>query len=179
MLDIERCFVLVIDVQGNLAKVVADSEVANENIRKLVQGSLALEVPIFLTAQAPDKIGHTTEAIRALLPEHHEYDRTTFSIWLNDALRDAIQQSGKTQAILCGFESHVCVYQSATDLKGNGFEVWMVADAVSSRSLVNKDIALTEMRAEGVHLSNVEMTLFALLRDARHPAFRSVSKTIR
>ncbi len=60
--------VVVIDVQGNLAKVVAESELANENIKKMVQGSLELELPIFLTAQAPEKIGHTTEIIRHLLP---------------------------------------------------------------------------------------------------------------
>src|SRR5690606_3403048 len=81
VLDINNCFVVVIDVQGNLAKVVAESESANENVGKLVHGSLELGLPIFLTAQAPEKIGHTTDAIRALVPGHHEYPRTSFSIW--------------------------------------------------------------------------------------------------
>lgn len=179
MLDINNCFIIVIDVQGNLANVVAESELANENIRKFIQGSLELDLPIFLTAQSPEKIGHTVETVRALLPEHQEYSRTTFSIWEDKTFRDAILESGKTQALLCGFESHVCLYQSAIDLREHGFEVWMVADAVSSRALVNKDIALTELRAEGVHLTNVETALFALLRDSRHPSFKPISKLIR
>ena len=179
MLDINHCFVVVVDVQGNLAKVVADSNLANENIQKLIEGSLELGLPIFITAQAPEKIGHTTEPIRALLPEHHEYPRTTFSIWEDEALREAIAQTGKKRALLCGFESHICLYQSAIDLQKNGFEVWMVADAVSSRALVNKDIALAELRAEGVHLTNVETALFALLRDSRHPSFKTISNLIR
>ncbi len=179
MLDSNNCFLVVIDVQGNLAKVVADSELANENVRKLVQGSLELDLPIFLTAQAPDKIGHTTEPIRALLPENYEYPRISFSIWADHDLRSALLKSGKKQAILCGFESHICLYQSAIDLQANGFEVWMIADAVSSRVSASKEIALTELRAEGVHLSSVEMVLFALLRNAHHPSFKAISKIIR
>jgi nicotinamidase-related amidase len=179
VLESNNCFVVVIDVQGNLAKVVADSEFANDNVRKLIEGSLELGLPVFLTAQAPEKIGNTTETIRALLPEHHEYPRTTFSIWEDEAIREAIAQTGKKQALLCGFESHICLYQSAIDLQKNGFEVWMVADAVSSRALVNKDITLAELRAEGVHLTNVETALFALLRDSRHPSFKTISNLIR
>jgi nicotinamidase-related amidase len=179
VLDINNCFVVVIDVQGNLARVVAESESANENIGKLVQGSLELGLPIFLTAQAPEKIGHTTDAIRALVPGHHEYPRTSFSIWEDETLRADLLQTGRKQALLCGFESHICLFQSANDLHEAGFEVWMVTDATSSRAVVNKEIALGELRAEGVHLSSVEMILFSLLRDARHPAFKAISKVIR
>jgi isochorismate hydrolase len=179
VLEIEKAFIVVIDVQGNLAKVVTESELVNQNVRRLVQGSLELGLPIFLTAQAPGKIGHTTDSIRALLPDHYEYPRTSFSIWEDEKLRSAIQQSGKKQALLCGFESHICLYQSAIDLQANGFEVWMVADAVSSRFLTNKEIALGELRGEGIHLTSVEMTLFALMRDASHPAFKAVSRIIR
>lgn len=179
MLDINQCFVVIIDVQGNLAKVVADSELANENIKKFVQCSLELNLPIFLTAQVPEKIGHTTETVRNLLPEHHEYPRTSFSIWEDETLRNAILQCGRKQALLCGFESHICLYQSAIDLYEYGFEVWMVADGTSSRNLLNKEIALNELRGEGIHLTSVEMSLFTLLRDARHPAFKVISKIIR
>jgi nicotinamidase-related amidase len=179
VLDINNCFVVVIDVQGNLARVVAESESANENIGKLVQGSLELGLPIFLTAQAPEKIGHTTDAIRALVPGHHEYPRTSFSIWEDETLRVDLLQTGRKQALLCGFESHICLFQSANDLHEAGFEVWMVTDATSSRAVVNKEIALGELRAEGVHISSVEMILFSLLRDARHPAFKAISKVIR
>jgi nicotinamidase-related amidase len=179
VLDINNCFVVVIDVQGNLARVVAESESANENIGKLVRGSLELGLPIFLTAQAPEKIGHTTDAIRALVPGHHEYPRTSFSIWEDETLRVDLLQTGRKQALLCGFESHICLFQSANDLHEAGFEVWMVTDATSSRAVVNKEIALGELRAEGVHISSVEMILFSLLRDARHPAFKAISKVIR
>jgi len=179
VLEINQCFVVVIDVQGNLAKVVADSEIANENIKKFVEGSLELNLPIFLTAQAPEKIGHTIEPILGLLPNHHEYPRTSFSIWSDDTIRNDILHSNKKQVLLCGFESHICLYQSAIDLLAAGFDVWMVVDAVSSRSIINKEIAMSELRAQGVHLTGVEMTFFALMRDASHPSFKVISRIIR
>ena len=97
----------------------------------------------------------------------------------DEACRGAIEKTGRTQVLLCGFESHICLYQSAIELLLAGYDVWLVADAVSSRSLENKQIALTELRAEGAHLTSVEMALFSLMEDARHPAFKSISKMIR
>lgn len=179
MLKQEQSLIVVIDVQGNLAKVVAESEQANLNVHRLVQGGLALELPIFLTAQAPEKIGHTTPELRTILPDHYEYPRTTFSIWRDEALRKAIAESDRNQVLLCGFESHICLYQTALEMMDAGFDVWIVADAVSSRSLYNKQTALHELSQEGVHLTTVENALFAMLGDANHDQFRTISKIVR
>ncbi len=179
MLNQSDSLIVVIDVQGNLAKVVAEAELANLNVSRLVRAGLALDLPIILTAQAPEKIGHTTDALREILPDHHEYPRTTFSVWSDENVRQAILDTGRKQVLLCGFESHVCLYQSAVQMLEDCFDIWMVADAVSSRSLFNKDIALRELSAEGVHLTTVEMALFSLLRDANHDQFRGISKIIR
>lgn len=179
MLNQNDAFIIVIDVQGNLAKVVADSEAANLNVHRLVQGGLALSLPIILTAQVPEKIGHTTPELRQILPEHEEYPRTTFSVWADQGVRKAIQNLDRQQVLLCGFESHICLYQTAMQMLEAGYDVWMVADAVSSRSPFNKQIALDELRAEGVHLTTVEMTLFSLLEDARHEQFKTISRLIR
>ena len=81
--------------------------------------------------------------------------------------------------LLCGFEAHICLYQSSLDLLAEGFEVTLVADAVSARNTYNKAIALQELTNQGVHLTTVEMALFSLLRSAQHPAFKSISKLIK
>ena len=179
MLKTENCFIVVIDVQGNLAKVVAESELANQNVHKLVRGGLELDIPVFLTAQAPEKIGDTTPELREILSDHYQFPRTSFSIWADQSMREALQKISRKQALLCGFESHICLYQSAIDLKRDGYDVWIVADAISSRSLINKELALAELRAEGIHLASVESALFSLLGDASHPSFRTISKIIR
>ena len=179
MLSPETSLLVVIDVQGNLARVVADSESAIRAVEQLVQGASLLEIPVLLTAQVPEKIGHTIPEIAGLLPDQADLPRVHFSIWQDAAVQQAIRSSGRHQLILCGFEAHICLYQSSLDLLAEGFEVTLAADAVSSRNLYNKDIALQELSKQGVHLTTVEMALFSLLRSAQHPAFKAISRLIK
>ena len=179
MLTIEDTILIVVDAQGRLARVVAESETAIERLCILVKGAKLLGVPTLLTAQAPEKIGHTIPEIASLLPEQADLPRITFSIWRDQAVRQAVQALSRKQMLLCGFEAHICLYQSAMDLLAQGFEVYLVTDAVSSRRLSDKSTALAELLACGVHLTTVEMALFTLMRDAQHPAFRAVSALIK
>lgn len=179
MLTPENTLLVVIDVQGNLARVVAESESAILAVERLVQGAKLLELPVLLTAQVPEKIGHTIPEIAGLLPEQSDLPRVHFSIWQDDAVQKAIRSSGRRQVLLCGFEAHICLFQSSLDLTAEGFEVYLAADAVSSRNPYNKAIALQELANQGVHLTTVEMALFSLLRSAQPPAFKAISRLIK
>ena len=179
MLTPETTLLIVIDVQGNLARVVAESESAIRAVAQLVEGVKLLEIPVLLTAQVPEKIGHTIPEISGLLPDQADLPRVHFSVWQDAAVQQAIRNSGRQQVLLCGFEGHICLYQSSLDLLAQGFEITLVADAVSSRNSYNKAIALQELTNQGVHLTTVEIALFSLLRSAQHPAFKSISKLIK
>jgi len=179
MLTPENTLLIVIDVQGNLARVVAESESAIRAIARLVEGAKLLEISMLLTAQVPEKIGHTIPEIASLLPDQTDLPRVHFSVWQDAAVQQAIRNSGRQQVLLCGFEAHICLYQSSLDLLAQGFEITLVADAVSSRNSYNKAIALQELTNQGVHLTTVEMALFSLLRSAQHPAFKTVSRLIK
>lgn len=179
MLRLNNAQLAIIDVQGNLARVVAESEARVQAIVKLVKGCQALELPILLTAQVPEKIGHTIPEIRELLPEAHEYLRTSFSIFADSRCREALLAAGRKQVLLAGFETHICLYQTSLDLLQAGYEPWLVTDCTSSRDLANKSVALQEARAEGAHLCSVEQAFFSLLRTAGHPQFKTLSKLIR
>ena len=179
MLNPETTFLVVIDVQGNLARVVAESESAIRAVAQLVQGAGLLEIPVLLTAQVPEKIGHTIPEIAKLLPDQADYPRVHFSIWQDAEVQQAIRISGRRQLLLCGFEAHICLYQSSLDLIAEGFEVYLAADAISSRNPFNKAIALQELSSKGAHLTTVEMALFSLMRSAQHPAFKSISRLIK
>ena len=87
MLTIENTILIVVDAQGRLARVVAESEAAIERIGILVQGAKLLGIPTLLTAQAPEKIGHTIPEIASLLPEQADLPRMSFSIWRDQAVR--------------------------------------------------------------------------------------------
>jgi nicotinamidase-related amidase len=81
--------------------------------------------------------------------------------------------------LLCGIETHVCIYQTAADLLSKGFSVEVIADAVSSRTLENKQIAITKMSVEGVDVTTTEMALFELLKTADHPHFKQIAKLVK
>jgi len=179
MLNLSDAVLIVVDVQGKLARVVEGSEEMIGQIQKLVKGLLALEIPIILTNQVPEKLGGTIEEISGLLPDHEQISRTAFSVFRSVEVLNRLADLKRKQVILCGVETHICLYQSALDLMNSKYEVYLVVDGTSSRRGGDKDVAIKRVSMEGVNLTTVEMTLFELMRDARHPAFKSIAKIIK
>ncbi|HSN95506.1 MAG TPA: isochorismatase family protein [Anaerolineaceae bacterium] len=180
MLDLFNSVLIVVDVQGRLVLNVAEADIRLVKVFTLVDGAKLLDLPILLTAQAPEKLGHTVTELAEKLPELGEIQRSSFNILAEPEFLVALQNIGRKQVILCGYEAHICIYQSAVALAHTGYEVYVVQDAVSSRDLNNKQVALNELgKHENVHVLTVEMLLFALLKDAKLPAFKAVSQLIR
>ncbi|MFH1446138.1 MAG: hydrolase [Chloroflexota bacterium] len=179
MLNSEESILVVIDVQGKLVHVVEDSSLILTNIQKLIMGAQALNIPIIVTNQVPEKLGTTTPEIAELLPEVEPISRTSFSCLREIQFMVRLNELACKQIILCGLEAHICLYQSALDLLEAGYEVYYVVDAISARAAVNKQTAITRVIAAGAKLTTVEMLLFEMLRDARHPAFKAIAKIIK
>lgn len=180
MLELLNAVLIVVDVQGRLAESVAEAEPRLAKIAMLVEGTKLLDLPILLTAQAPEKIGHTIAEISTILPESREYPRSSFNIIADAELFTAIQGLSRQQVILCGYEAHICIYQSSLALAAAGYEVYIVQDAISSRDLNNKQVSLNELgKHENIHIVTVEMLFFTMLKDANHPAFKAISRLIR
>ena len=180
MLDLLNAVLIIVDVQGRLAENVAEAEARLAKVITLVEGAKLLELPILLTAQAPENIGHSVPELTEKLPEAREFPRSSFNIIADAELLQALENLSRKQVILCGYEAHICIYQSAVALAIAGYEVYVVQDAVSSRDLNNKQVALNELgKHANIHVLTVEMLLFALLKDAKLPAFKAVSRLIR
>ncbi len=179
MLNIEDSLLIIVDAQGNLARVVAESEAAISRIQILTRAAAILGLPVLLTAQSPHKIGHTIAEIASLLPEQPELARTSFSVLADEGCRLALESTRRRQVLLCGFETHICVYQSAADMLAEGCEVYVIADAVSSRQQSDKQTALHEISRLGGHVLSTEMALFSLLRQAADPRFKAISTLIK
>lgn len=81
--------------------------------------------------------------------------------------------------ILSGSETHICVYQTVKDLLKHGYSVMIVSDAVSSRTLENKEIALQQMEKLGATIVSTEMLVFEFLETATSPYFKHFSKLIK
>jgi nicotinamidase-related amidase len=176
---IESSLLLLVDVQGRLARLMHESEAMIRQQAILIRACRLLEVPVLWAEQLPDKLGPTVDELQQPLAGLVPSAKSSFGCCGDAALRQALESSGRAQILLCGIEAHVCVWQTAAALLGMGRSVYLVADAVSSRSVFNRNIALRRMERAGVHLSNVEMLLFELMQDASHPRFRDVTALLK
>ncbi len=178
MLTAKDSLFVVIDVQGKLAEAMCDRTELFENICRLAKSAKLLGIPVLVTEQLPDKLGPTRKEIADSLTEAPLITKSSFSCCGEPKFIEALKSSGKKQIVLCGIEAHICVTQTALELLAQGFDVYLTADAVSSRNPNNKHLAIERMRHHGAEILTTEMALFEWLRDAAHPAFREVRKLL-
>jgi nicotinamidase-related amidase len=179
MLKREEAVLVLIDVQGKLHELMYEKQILDANLEKLIRCAQRLDMPILGTEQIPEKLGPTSEPFNSLLSDITLISKTAFSCCGEPKFTEAWQSLKKSQAILIGIETHVCVYQTALDLLETGIEVVIAADAVSSRTPENKTLALEAMRDAGAQILPAETILFSLLRDASDPRFKELLKLIR
>lgn len=175
----DNALLLLVDVQGKLARLMHESDAMIRQQRILVEACRLLELPVFWAEQLPDKLGATVPELAGKLDGLKPSAKSSFGCWGDAGLREAIRASGRDHVLLAGIETHVCVWQTAAALRRENYQVHVIADAVSSRSAFNRDIGFRRMEAAGAHLSNVEMVLFELMVDATHPRFRDVTRLLK
>jgi nicotinamidase-related amidase len=175
MLDRDSAVVVVVDVQEGFRPAVLDFESVIRNVGRLVQGARALGVPVRATEQYPKGLGHTVAEVAEHLDGVEPIEKTTFS----GARADGFDLGGRTQAIVCGIESHVCVWQTASDLLERGIEVHVVRDAVTSPTEANRDLGIELIERAGGAPASVETVLFELLGAAGSDEFKTVQRLIK
>ena len=98
---------------------------------------------------------------------------------LSNEVNDQLKLTNIKSLIICGVEAHICVLKTSLDAIKAGYEVHIIADAVSSRTSENKQLALDRLRQAGAYISSVEMILFQLLDYAGTDEFKAISKLIK
>jgi nicotinamidase-related amidase len=180
MLNIDNTALVVIDVQGKLAQLMDEKEALFANLEKIIKGIQVLNIPIIWTEQVPEKLGPTLPQFTELLASSGSpIAKSSFSCCGHPPFMDALKFLDRSQILLTGIETHVCVYQTALDLLDAGYQVQVVTDAVSSRTSANKHIGLGRMKEAGVILTGTEMVLFELLRVAEGDQFRQIAKIVK
>ncbi len=179
MLELDNTALVIIDVQGKLANLMYQKEELFRNLSILVKGALLLKMPIILTEQYPQGLGPTIPEIMSLLTNVKPLTKMSFSCCGEKGFMDRLQAVEKTQLLITGIESHICVYQTAVDLINMEYEVHLVSDAVSSRRMQNKEVALQRISKAGAVITSVEMALFELIKTAEYSDFRKLSSIVK
>jgi len=178
MLTRQNAVLMVVDVQGKLARLMHEADALFDHLSRLVRGAKVLGVPVLATEQNPAGLGPTVEEIRPLLPAQ-PIPKTAFSCMGEPAVVEALEATGRPQVLLAGIETHICVYQTARDLLAGGREVHVAADAVSSRTPRNREVGLAKMQAAGAEITSVETALFEMLEAAEGPAFKRILEIVK
>lgn len=178
-----RSQLLIIDVQQKLAPHVADQQRIIDNCRRLAIAAVQLGVPITFSEHYPAGLGPTVEAIKRQSGNGAQaIGKVEFSCWRNASLKARIEElrrAGRKEVVVCGMEAHVCVCQSVIDLVANGFEVFLVADAVGSRLVETKELAIERMRRAGAGIVAQEMVIFEWLERADTKEFNDLLALIK
>jgi nicotinamidase-related amidase len=179
----DKSQLLIIDVQEKLLSAISGKDRVVERCVRLVRAARMLHVPITLSEQYPQGLGATVDPIReSFANDGLVVDKVEFSCLKSEPLRERLHElrrRGRPQVVIGGIEAHVCVAQTAIDLEAQGFESFVVADAVGSRAKTSRKLALSRLARDGVDVVDSEMVLFEWLERAGTPEFKELQALIK
>ncbi len=177
LLSRPRAALVVVDVQEAFRGYPSFAPVAAA-CAKLVQAARILQLPAVVSEQYPKGLGHTAPEVG--LTAEPTIEKSVFSAVRAEGFeRSGIGSHGRTQAVVCGIETHVCVSQTVHDLIAQGVEVHVPADAVGSRHQIDYERGLERLERAGAIVTTVESALFELLERAGTPEFKAVQALIK
>ena len=183
MLNRENSVLVIIDIQERLVLASKYGAEVSANMSKLAKAADILNIPTIVTEQYPQGLGSTTPELKNSLPlNSFTTEKSSFSAMLEPAFAEKInllKEAGKTQIVLGGIETHICVLQTACDLIKEGFDVYIIKDACVSRNKKEYKTGLELLKQYGAKISCVEIALFEWLKTSKHPNFREVQTLIK
>jgi nicotinamidase-related amidase len=164
----------VIDIQERLLPMIFEGERVVRNTVRLIKGARVLGIPVLVTEQYKKGLGATTPAVAAEIAALPLMEKIAFSACGAAGFDRALKKKKVSDVILCGIEAHVCVSQTCLDLLDKGLRVFVVVDAMWSRTTDNHFIAVERMRDAGGVVVSTEMVLFELLEKAGTDEFKQI-----
>jgi len=174
-----RAGLVVVDIQERLLPAIFEKERVVQNAVRLIQSAAILQVPVFATEQYRKGLGPTVPEVATAIPGFAPMEKRAFSACGAAGFIPALKSKKVSQTVLCGIEAHVCVTQTCLDLLEKGFRVFVVADAVSSRTPENCRFGVDRMRAAGAVIVSTEMVLFELLEQSGTAEFKEILSLVK
>ncbi|MFW5753784.1 MAG: hydrolase [Marinilabiliaceae bacterium] len=170
---------MVVDVQEKLFPHIKDHEKVGRNIGILIEGLKTLDVPVLVTEQYKKGLGETIPSLAHLLEKYPRNEKSAFSCCDDPAIMESVELSSRRDVILAGIESHICVLQTAIDLKERGYRPVVVRNCIGSRKPEDTEVAITRLVQEGIRVTTYESILFELCRVSGTDEFKAISKLVK
>ena len=179
ILDRGKAVLVLVDVQDRLHAEVIRRDQAAHNLVRLAEAARVLGIPVVVTEHAVKAFGPTIEPVRAALASYEPLHKMVFSCFGSDAFRARLESLGRTQVVIAGYETHVCVCQTALDALAAGYQVHLVRDASASRHDADYAVGVEKMTGAGVLPASAETVMFELLGKAGTDEFRALLPVIK
>ena len=173
-LSTDGTVLLVVDVQERLMPTIDAAARVEANCAILARAAGVLGMPVVCTEQYVKGLGHTTPHVRGALPAGAKvFEKTRFSA-LVPPLADWLAAHGRRQVVLCGVEAHVCVLQTALDLRAAGCTPFLATDAISAGQPQQIGPALRRLDLAGCIPTGCLSAMYELAQDASNPLFKGM-----
>ena len=141
------------------------------NVVALGQLATAYELPVVLSTVGMTMRGMkgTNTELHAALNNAPEIDRNTLNSWEDPDFRAAIEKTGRKKLIVAGLWTEICVAFPVLDALQEGYEVFVVEDAIGGVSKTAHDAAMRRMELAGARPITVIGLAGELQRDWSRP----------
>ena len=140
------------------------------HVTMLGRVATAFALPVVLsTVYVKHGMSGTNTELREALPGVPEIDRTTMNSWEDPEFRAAIERTGRKKLIIAGLWTEVCVAFPTLDALRDGYEVYVVVDAIGGVSRVAHESAMQRMLQAGAIPISVLGLACELQRDWGRP----------
>lgn len=168
-----ECLLLLVDFQEILLAPCIDVVPVKNNAAILIDMAQLLGIPILFTVHNAEKLSGALSELTSQVPEAKVYNKLEFSCFENESINRALIATGRRTLLMAGIESHVCVFHTGASALKLGYRVHIAADAVTSRSKLNRETGLRRLERAGAVISSTEMIIYELLNRAGTPEFRA------
>ncbi|APE31165.1 isochorismatase [Halomonas aestuarii] len=172
----EKSLMLAVDLQAGLVPVIEHGEQAVDEAAWLGGLATSLEVPVWVTEQYPQGLGHSELRLLEALPGHRLWQKCHFGAHDEPAFAEALADSGKRQVVLCGTEAHICVMQTGLGLLEAGYEVYWLVEATASRRASEARLARERMTQAGAVAVSADMVAYEWLHRCDDERFKQAHR---
>ena len=123
-----------------------------------------LDIPAVVVEEAPERNGATDPGILERLPAGTPvFTKPTFGLAAHEDAMAAIRATGRRTIVLVGFETDVCVAQSAIGLLERGFRAVVPEDAAYTSGALEHERGIARMTGAGVERNHCKGLTFEWL----------------
>lgn len=170
---------LCIDLQPAFLAAICDSQRVHWRCSFALEAAKGLGLPVVFTEQVPAKLGHTAADLLAIVDRPVALGKDSFSALGDKGIAAHLKASGAKHLLICGIETPVCVYQTARDALQAGYQLTVLTDCVGARRSDDAAAVLAHLAQVGCLVLPAETVFYALLRDAKHPFFRTYTALVK